>query len=203
MLKPVSLALTLALGAAPLAASEVPAPLPVQSFAQLGVPAPPALSAADAYQTNTVRARAAGTDIAALRAFMDAHPVTDYVATTDAIPKIVGFEYLSGTWPTEGAVRRVDLADGSSVHERVLTNTPDTFAYQIWNISSGPGRFVDHIKGEFTWVQDGPDVDITWDYNVRAATFIARPFISRYLRNDFAPFMAQGMDGVMRAHAAR
>ncbi|MEO0389969.1 MAG: SRPBCC family protein [Pseudomonadota bacterium] len=184
-------------------AADTPPALPEKSFDALGIPSPPPLASAEKYQTNTERAVVSGTTVADLRAFMDAHPTTDYVATTEAIPEIAGFTYLSGTWPAVGAVRRVDLADGSTVHERVLVNTPDNFAYQIWDISAGPGRFIDHIKGEFRWIETDGQVEVIWDYNIKPSLFIARPFINGFLRNDFGPFMAAGLGGQMEAFAAQ
>lgn len=194
------------LAAAPVwaTADQTPPTLPQKSVAELGIPAPPELAASGTYQTNTERAVLPFATAQDVRRFMDAHPVTDYVATTEAIPEIVGFTYLSGAWPGVGAVRRVDLADGSTVHERVLVNEPDNFAYQIWDISSGPGRFIDHIKGELRWIETAEGgVEVIWDYNVKPRVFVARPFINGFLRDDFGPFKAAGLSGQMAAYAAR
>ena len=160
---------------------------------------PPALATDKLYQTNRVSAAVPG-NISDVRAFIDANPITDFVATTEAIPSIEGITVLSGTWPEVGAVRRVDLEGGHYVLERVLVNKADNFVYQIWNITAPAGRFIDHIKGEFRYIQEGDTTQITWDYNIKPAAFFARPFIRRYLDRDFAPFMQAGMTGLAEAY---
>ena len=171
-------------------------------FIELGIPAPPALAKDGRYMTNTETGTFQG-DIKSVRAFMDQNPITDFVTPTDAIPAITGFDYLSGSWPDPGAVRRANLADGTSVLETVIENTPTRFAYQIWNIQSSAKLAVNHIKGEFTYAQNGENVTVTWDYNVKPTVFLTRPLVSRFLKNDFGPFMAAGMTGLEKAHATK
>ena len=163
------------------------------------VSAPPPLATDSTYMTNTVTTSVIGR-VPEVRAFFDANPVTDFVAATDAIPAITGITYLSGDWPDVGALRRVELAGGHFVHERVLVNNPDRFAYQIWDITAPAGRFISHIMGEFQYIQNGETVEIVWDYNIKPSVFVARPFIQRFLINDFAPFMQAGMSGVVNAY---
>jgi len=177
----------------------VPTPLPERTFAELGIPAPPPLSTDKLYQTNTEIGVAQNTDIAGLRRFMERNPITDFFVETDAIPRLDQIVYLSGHWPEVGAIRRVDLADGKTVHERVITNDADQFTYQIWNFTSPEGRFIDHIKGEFVWTQTGGDVTVEWDYNIKPAAFFARPSINGFLKNDFGPVMESGLTGVIGA----
>ena len=163
---------------------------------------PPALASDRKYQTNTVKASVPGT-VREVRAFFDSNPITDYLMPTDAIPAITGITYLSGDWPEVGAVRQVQLAGGFTVHERVLINRQDQFTYQIWDITAPAGRYIDHIKGEFRYEQNGDTVDVTWDYNIKPGIFVARPFIRRYLNNDFGPFMQGGMQGIVGAYTSR
>lgn len=165
-------------------------------------PAPPPLAEDRLYQTNTVRTVLPGT-IAQVRAFFDANPITDFVAPTDAIPAITGFTYLEGDWPAVGATRRVSLDGGHTVDERVLINTQDAFSYQIWNVTAPAGRFIDHIKGEFTYTQVDDTVEVVWSYNIKPKVFVARPFIGRYLTNDFGPFMRAGIEGLSAAYLSR
>ncbi|MEO1555153.1 MAG: SRPBCC family protein [Pseudomonadota bacterium] len=198
-------AAALALGAclAPLVATAKGAPpaIPYLEFAAQtpGVPAPPPLADPSRYMTNTETATVTGSP-GAFRAFLDANPVTDFVVATDAIPEIENIVYLAGTWPEVGALRRVDLVGGHSVHERVLANTPDRFAYQIWNITAPAGRVIDHIMGEFQFVQSGGETTVTWDYNIKPNLFLARPAIGRFLNNDFGPFMEAGLSGAVDAY---
>lgn len=168
--------------------------------ADAGTPPPPPPLADDAlYLTNTVTVTLPGT-IPQVRAFFDANPITEFVPSTDAIPAITGLEVLSGTWAQVGAVRRVNLDGGFSVVERILTNQPDHFSYQIWSVTAPAGRFIDHIRGQFTYTQLEGSVEVQWDYSIKPRVFFARPFIQRYLTNDFAPFMKIGMAGLSDAY---
>lgn len=163
------------------------------------VPPAPELSDRGRYLTNTETATFTGT-IADFRAFLEANPITDFVIPTDAIPAIESITYLTGTWPEVDALRRVDLAGGHTVHERVIANTDDRFAYQIWNITAPSGRVINHIMGEFRYAQTGADVTVTWDYNIRPSLFLARPAIRGFLEDDFGPFMRAGLTGVVAAY---
>ncbi|MFL4470503.1 hypothetical protein ACERZ8_11665 [Tateyamaria armeniaca] len=196
-------AILLVAAAIPLVATAKGTPplTPSLDFAETtpGIPSPPALVDQARYMTNSETATFPGT-VAAFRAFMDANPITDFVVATDAIPAIENIVYLSGTWPEVGAVRRVDLAGGHSAHERVIANTPDRFAYQIWNITAPSGRVIDHIMGEFQYGQSGGDTTVIWNYNIKPNLFLARPAIRRFLLNDFAPFMQAGLTGVVAAY---
>ena len=161
--------------------------------------APPDLADETAYLTNTVTVTLPG-DLATVRAAMDTTPITDFLRPTDRIPAIDGFTVLEGTWGEPGAVRRVDLADGSTVMERVLTNDADEFSYQIWAISTAEGRFIDHIYGRFDLTEVTGETTIAWSYNVKPTVFFARPSIRGFLENDFAPFMEGGMSGFVDAY---
>ncbi|WP_299623583.1 SRPBCC family protein [uncultured Tateyamaria sp.] len=159
----------------------------------------PKLSDPGRYLTNTETRTFTGS-ITGFRAFLDRNPITDFVVPTDAIPAIEDITYLSGTWPQVGSVRRVHLAGGHSVLERVLTNTKDRFSYQIWDITAPAGRVISYIMGEFRYAQDGNRVTVTWDYNIKPNLFLARPAINRFLKNDFSPFMEAGLSGVVAAY---
>ena len=180
-----------------------PMPTPNLAFAQATSAAeiapPPPLAAENSYLTNTETATFRGT-IADFRAFGEENPVTDFVAVTDSIPPIVNITVLSGRWPEVGAVRRVDLEGGYHVHERVLENSANRFAYQLWDITAPSGRVVDHIKGSFDYTQTGDQVRVEWNYNIKPNLFLARPAIRRYLRRDFGPFMEAGLTGQVAAY---
>ncbi|MBD3663833.1 hypothetical protein [Sulfitobacter aestuariivivens] len=165
--------------------------------------APPPVAKESLYQSNRVTSALPGTPNE-VRAFFDANPIVDFLTPTDAIPAITGITYLTGDWPEVGAQRRVNLDGGYSVLERVLVNTPSQFTYQIWEITAPAGRFIDHIKGEFRYLdQTDGGTEVVWDYNVKPAAFFARPFIRQYLDNDFGPFMAAGMTGISEAYRTR
>ena len=64
---------------------------------------------------------------------------------TDQIKKPVDVVVLSGVWPEDGAVRRLEFSDGHFVLERVLRNDfPNLFQYQVWNYTSAAGQNLDY-----------------------------------------------------------
>ncbi len=166
--------------------------------AQTAIPAPPDLAPADKYLTNT-ETTVLETSVPEAWAFWRATPVTDFVEQTDRIPAIASFEVLKGTWGEPGSIRRVIFEGGGSALERVLTSTETEFSYQIWNIDTGSGRFINHIYGKFNAQAVGNGTQITWSYNIKPNVFLARPFISSFLRNDFEPFMESGLQGLTLA----
>ena len=166
------------------------------------IPLPPDLAADGSYLTNTVTATLRGT-VEGVRAHFEENPVTDFTVPTESIPAIEDITYLAGTWPDPGALRRVDLANGYSVHEQVIVNTDTRFVYQIWNITAPAGRAINHIKGEFNFDQQGDEVKITWDYNIKPRAFFVRPAINTFLEEDFGPFMQAGMTGTVNAYSPR
>ncbi|MEO1026191.1 MAG: SRPBCC family protein [Pseudomonadota bacterium] len=162
---------------------------------------PPNLAKPSKYMTNE-EVIFLPTDPESAWAFWTSTPITDFLKATDRIPAIDSIEPVEGEWGTPGAIRRVNLADGGTVLERVLTADEDEFTYQIWDIETGAGRFINHIYGEFRLRAVEGGSEITWRYNVKPAIFIARPFIRRYLNNDFDPFMEGGMAGMKQAFEA-
>ena len=177
-----SLAAALALSTAALAANPIPEA--------------PDLADAGKYQTNE-ESVVLPTSLSEAWAFWRGNDITQYLEPTDRIPAIAGFEVLQGPWGMPGSIRRVTFADGGSALERVLTADEDEFTYQIWNIETRSGRFIDHIFGEFHARAVPEGTEIVWRYNVKPTMFLARPAIRSFLTNDFQPFMAGGMAGLL------
>ena len=125
------------------------APLPV--FAA-DIPPAPDLARESLYQSNVISVVLEG-EIAEVRAFMAANPLTNFLEPSGRIPRIADVVVLDGPWGDVGALRRVDLVDGNHVHERVLTNDEDEFTYQIWDITAPAGRFINHIYGEIRFAE--------------------------------------------------
>ncbi|MEO0929268.1 MAG: SRPBCC family protein [Pseudomonadota bacterium] len=166
------------------------------------VPAPPELAKEERYLSNVISVTLDG-DLAEVRAFMDANPLTDFLEPSGSIPKITDVVVLEGNWGDPNALRRVDLEGGYWAHERVLTNDDDEFTYQIWDITTSAGRFINHIHGEIRFTQEESGTKVTWSYNIKPRFFFARPSIRNYLTDDFAPFMENGLNGFAAAYAAK
>jgi len=159
---------------------------------------PPELGSERQYVSNT-ETIVLNTSVENTLAFWRDNPITDFVEPTDRIPAIQEFITLKGTWGEPGSVRRVTFEGGGTVLERVLTNNDREFTYQIWNIETPSGGLVDHIYGKFEFKPVSGGTEIVWDYNVKPASIFTRPFVFIFIRNDFAPFMQSGMQGLLNA----
>ncbi|MEL6682828.1 MAG: SRPBCC family protein [Pseudomonadota bacterium] len=167
-----------------------------------GTATPPTLTYSDRYLTNTVTVTF-DAPVSDVRAFMAANPLTNFLEPSGRIPKITDITVYEGVWGEPGAERRVDLEGGSSVLERVISNTDDAFTYQIWNITTPAGRFIDYIYGEILLSETAEGTELTWNYNIKPSVFFARPAIRSYLTEDFSPFMENGMRGFAAAYSAQ
>lgn len=165
---------------------------------------PPALRAAESYLTNVERAVFDGPP-EAVRAALQ-RPETGVLAfteATDRIPAVTGTTPVDGSFPDAGAIRIVNLATGDTATERVLENSPQRFAYQVWGFTAPNARPLDHIRGEFAYLDRGDGTtEVVWTYAVAPRAFYARPFIRSFLENDFAPFMQSGLSGAAAAFNA-
>lgn len=77
----------------------------------------------------------------------DGNKIVALMESTENIAKPVDTVYFTGDWPEAGATRRVELEDGHFVLERVISNVPEQFEYQIWAMTNAAGQNVDHIHG--------------------------------------------------------
>ncbi len=130
--------------------------------------------------------------------------VLAFVEPTPRIPGIAGLTPLVGAFPDEGAVRRVELADGNSATERVLVNDEARFAYQVWGLTSTSRVAVDHVRAEFRYepTADGR-TEVTWTYAVAPRPAVLRPFVRDFVEGDIRPFMESGLEGAAAAFNSR
>ena len=178
--------------------------LPVMSGASQDISTPPALRGAKGYVTNVEVAIFHGPvgDVKAALQTAD-RGVLAYTQPTPRIPAISELLPVEGLFPNQGAVRRVILEDGNSVVERVLENSDTVFSYQIWGFTASNARALNHIKGEFRYVEiDQDTTEVTWTYAIAPRAFLVRPFIRNFLKNDFAPFMESGLQGAANSYNA-
>ena len=165
----------------------------------------PPLRDAEAYLTNVERAIFNGSQ-AEVRAALQTEEtgVLAYTEATDRIPALTGTTPVEGAFPNPDAIRMVNLATGDTAAERVLVNTEDRFAYQVWGFTAGNSRPIDHIRGEFEYIDQGDGTtEVIWTYAIAPRVFWARPFIQDFLDNDFAPFMESGLQGAANAFNTR
>ena len=87
-----------------------------------------------------------------LRQFLEERPLIAFLEPTGNISNPVATEIIRGEWPRPGATRRLTLADGHFVIERVIDNREDLFRYQLFVFTSATGRGVEQIVGEQRFV---------------------------------------------------
>ncbi len=138
-----------------------------------------------------------------LRAFIeDGNKIVAAMEETDNIKKPVDVVVLSGTWPEEGAVRRLEFSDGHYTLERVLENDfPTLFRYQVWNFTAAAGNNLDYAYGQQAWeaLPDGRS-KLTWTYSLKPNAGYKRFFVQRFVNNDMRPLMENALD-VVKAQA--
>ena len=133
-----------------------------------------------------------------LRAFLIDRPFITFLEATESISPHVSEQPLSGEWLTPGAVRRLQLADGHYVIERVLENEPELFSYQAWVFTNAAARGVNHIFGEQRFIALSPEqTRFEWTYNVKPKSAVTAFFVRRQV-----PELTQFMDVGTQAMAA-
>jgi hypothetical protein len=137
-----------------------------------------------------------------VRQWLERIQLVTLLPKTPDIPSIRSTTVVSGSWPSEGAVRIVNLDDGHFVQERITSyNTPEVFRYQVWGFTNQAGNLVSYAVGELRYAAEGEGkTRLTWTYAMRPRYFFTRPFLNSFLANKFGPFMEGGMDAVLKAY---
>ncbi len=135
-----------------------------------------------------------------LRQFMEKRPLISFLKPTENISNPDDTEVLQGTWAEPGATRRLRLADGHYVIERVLENEHSFFRYQIFVFTNATGRGVEQIVGEqrFVPIEGGTRFDRT--YKVLPKNLVTRIFVRRSM-DEIETYISDGLAGF--ADAAR
>lgn len=124
----------------------------------------------------------------------DDNKVVQMLEPYESIAKPVDAVYFDGNWPDPGATRRVELSDGHFLLERVLSNTPGAFEYQVWGLTSAAGRNVEHIHGIQAFEPlSGSETRMTWTYKVKPDAGFKRPFVQRFVNREVTPFLEGGL----------
>ncbi len=135
-----------------------------------------------------------------LRRFIeDGNKIVAAMEETENIKKPVDVVVLSGTWPEEGSVRRLEFSDGHYTLERVLKNDfPTLFRYQVWNFTAASGKHLDYAMGQQSWdvISEGTS-KLTWTYKLRPNAGFKRPIVQRFVKTDMKPLMENALDVVV------
>ena len=136
-----------------------------------------------------------------LRLFIeDGNKIVAAMDETENIKKPVDVVVLSGTWPEEGSVRRLEFSDGHYTLERVLKNEfPTLFRYQVWDFTAASGKHLDYALGQQAWkvLPDGTS-QLTWTYKLRPNAAFKRPIAQRFINTDMKPLMENALDVVVK-----
>ncbi len=134
-----------------------------------------------------------------LRAFMEANPIIDYMEPIGDLAPPVGTQLIEGVWPEPGAVRSVELADGHYVIERIITNEPELFQYQIWVFTNAAGQGIEQIVGTQRFVViDENTTRFEWTYALKPRNALTRLFVNRQTE-DLQAFIESGAVGMAAA----
>ena len=114
-----------------------------------------------------------------LRKFMEKQPLITFLEPTENISNPVETEIIRGTWPEPEATRRLKLADGHYVIERILENREDFFKYQVFIFTNAAGRGVEQIVGEQKFFATETGSRFEWTYNVLPRNFVTRQVVRR------------------------
>ena len=138
---------------------------------------------------------------AELLGWLDRTPLSKILTPTEGMPAVAGTVMLEGDrWGEVGARRRIELSDGHYAVETVLSRTPARFSYQVWGFTSTAGQFTDYAIGEFVYDDEGETTLVTWIYQFKVKNTIARLPLGHFVRNQFQPFMENGL-ATMKAEA--
>lgn len=156
---------------------------------------PPLLTDEDDYVSNTASVTVP-LDPAELRAFLSENgSLIAYMEPVGSIAPPSARTPIEGTWPDEGARRRLTLADGHQLLERSLKNETDDFRYQAFGFTNAAGRGVDHIYADWrlTPTPDG-GTRFEWTYRLAPKNPVARLVVRRTRDRELAPFMQGTLD---------
>ncbi len=126
-------------------------------------------------------------------------PVGDIAPPVKRVP-------IEGVWPEQGARRSLVQQDGHQMLERSLRNELTDFRYQVFGLTSGASRGIDHIYADWSLEAVEGGTLFVWTYRVAPRYKIARPFVRRTLNNELQPFMQRAVDRMAvaaRTHVAQ
>ncbi len=98
-----------------------------------------------------------------------------------------------------GALRRVDLGDGTSVQERITTHEPPKLhRYEMAEMNFMQKLVCQKMHAEFVLKDAGDSVDVTWTYWIESNNPLQYPLVA-FLSWAFKKAMERFMDSVVKA----
>jgi hypothetical protein len=140
----------------------------------------------------------------ALAAWQRRNPLVSFLKPSGGIPAVESTTPLSGEWFTNGARRRVNLVGGQTTAERILEIDDRVFRYQVWGFTTPARYLVQQAVGEIRYEPLGENRSrLVWTYSLTPRAFFTRPMLERFMRNEFAPFMDNGLAAMAAAAKAQ
>jgi hypothetical protein len=111
------------------------------------------------------------------------------------VPAVIGTRDQSGPWDTVGSRRTVELADGSTAHERVtLYERPSAFGYTVDGFSGTVRHAAVEGRGRWTFDAAGPEAtDVRWTYTFQARSRAAALLLTPVVKIAWRGFMARAL----------
>lgn len=104
---------------------------------------------------------------------LDLDLVSAYRRRYAAVPPIRAVRGQDGPWGTVGQTRTVQLSDGGSMNERLLTVTaPREFTYEMTDIKGLLAPLATRVDGRWTIAPAGTGTEVTWSWTVQPRGFL-------------------------------
>jgi len=160
--------------------------------------------------------RADRLQIAVTREVFIPHPIQDvfdFVAAQDVLPKILTgygmvpgvastFE-VSGPWDRPGSHRAVQLADGSTLNERLTEYArPSYFAYRVSNPSFALKHLMTEARGQFWFEATEGGTQVKWTYTFRAKNRLTNVPLMLFVKSQWKGYMDVCLANVLEHFAA-
>jgi len=81
----------------------------------------------------------------------------------------------TGAWDGAGQSRTLELGDGTTLKEVIVEyDEGHSFAYEATEFTNILGRLIHGVRGDWTFIEDGPGTIVrwTWEFKPRAFCFI-------------------------------
>jgi len=126
-------------------------------------------------------------------------PLDELVEPTDELAPVEKIVSLEGEWVRPNARRRIELADGTSFVEQLLTYGPDGFSYMLWNFTSEARHGVTYATGRWYITEIEGGTHVLWRYGLVPRSGLTQGAVNNFANNIFLPFMQAGLDNIAEA----
>ena len=125
---------------------------------------PPALRTSPHYETASAAVDVAVPVAAFSRWFAQegAAAFGSFLGGIATVPGVTRTEPVTGAWRAPGDRRRLVFADGTTATEQILTADPRTLRTELWDLTSGIGRYVAYAIESVTLSEAPSGTRVAW-----------------------------------------